>query len=64
VLPFHSHHKHYNMVQVVRIFKHSTLLDFLSILQNRGGEEMSPTGMPTASSDSSGVVFNPIFPTP
>jgi len=57
VLAFHSHHKHCNMVQGVCTFKHSTLLDFLSMLQTRGGEEMSPTGMPTEKSDSSGVVF-------
>jgi hypothetical protein len=57
VLAFHSHHEHCNVVQGVCIFKHSTLLDFLSMLQTRGGEEMSPAGMPTANSDSSGVVF-------
>jgi hypothetical protein len=57
VLAFHSHHEHCNMVQGVRTFKHSTLLDFLSMLQTRGGEEMSPTGMPTANSDSSEGVF-------
>jgi hypothetical protein len=57
VLAFHSHHKHCTMVQSACTSKHSTLLCILCMLQARDGEELSPTGMPTANSDSSGVVF-------